>query len=134
MEHKRTVRKAVLIDDSEIDLYIQKRFLEVCHFSEELVMYKSANEALSSLKSEQSPPDVIFLDLNMPDDDGLTFLRDFSNLPAPVTAKAKIVVLTSSESKAERDQVFMFSQVIHFITKPLKNTDIEDLKRIILDA
>jgi len=133
MEHKRTVRKAVLIDDSEIDLFIQKRFLEVSHFSEELVMYNSANEALSRLKSEQSPPDVIFLDLNMPDEDGLTFLRNFNNLPTLVTTRSKIVVLTSSESQAERDQVFSFKQVIHFITKPLKNTDIEDLKRIILN-
>jgi CheY-like chemotaxis protein len=131
MEHKRTVRKAVLIDDSEIDLFIQKRFLEVSHFSEELVMYNSANEALSRLKSEQSPPDVIFLDLNMPDEDGLTFLNNFSNLPTLVTTKSKIVVLTSSESQAERDQVLSFKQVIHFITKPLKNTDIEELKRII---
>jgi two-component system, NarL family, nitrate/nitrite response regulator NarL len=133
MEHKRTVQKAVLIDDSEIDLYIQKRFLEVSHFSEELVMYNSANEALSRLKSEPSPPDIIFLDLNMPDDDGLTFLKNFSNLPALVTEKSKIVVLTSSESKAERNQVLKFKEVIHFITKPLKNTDIEDL-RIILNT
>jgi two-component system, NarL family, nitrate/nitrite response regulator NarL len=133
MEHKRTVQKAVLIDDSEIDLYIQKRFLEVSHFSEELVMYNSANEALSRLKSEPSPPDVIFLDLNMPDDDGLTFLKNFSKLPALVTEKSKIVVLTSSESKAERNQVLRFKEVIHFITKPLKNTDIEDL-RIILNT
>jgi two-component system, NarL family, nitrate/nitrite response regulator NarL len=133
MEHKRTVQKAVLIDDSEIDLYIQKRFLEVSHFSEELVMYNSANEALSRLKSEPSPPDVIFLDLNMPDDDGLTFLKNFSKLPVLVTEKSKIVVLTSSESKAERNQVLRFKEVIHFITKPLKNTDIEDL-RIILNT
>jgi two-component system, NarL family, nitrate/nitrite response regulator NarL len=132
MENKRTVRKAALIDDSEIDLIIQKRFLEVSHFSDELVMYNSANEALRYLKSEQSPPDIIFLDLNMPDEDGLTFLRNFSNLPSLVTTKSKIVVLTSSESQAERDQVFSFKQVIHFITKPLKNTDIEELRGIIL--
>jgi two-component system, NarL family, nitrate/nitrite response regulator NarL len=132
MKHSRTVRKAVLIDDSEIDLFIQKRFLEVAHFSEELLMYNSANEALSCLKSEQSPPDVIFLDLNMPDEDGFTFLRNFKNLPELITKKSKIVVLTSSESKAEREEVFKFEQVIHFISKPLKNSDIEDL-RIILN-
>jgi two-component system, NarL family, nitrate/nitrite response regulator NarL len=128
--NKGSVQKAVLIDDSDIDLFIQKRFLEVYHFSNELVMYNSANEALNSLKTTEVPPDVIFLDLNMPDADGFTFLKNFKNLPAAVTKKSKIVVLTSSESNIDRDYVLTFNNVIHFITKPLKQSDIEDLKII----
>jgi two-component system nitrate/nitrite response regulator NarL len=127
---KRSVQKAVLIDDSEIDLFIQKRFLEVYQFSDEVFMYKSANEALNALKSFVDPPDVIFLDLNMPDEDGFTFLVNFKSLPAAVTQTARIVVLTSSESHVDRDLVMSFNHVIHFITKPLKQTDIEDLRII----
>jgi two-component system, NarL family, nitrate/nitrite response regulator NarL len=128
------VERVVLIDDSDIDLFIQKRFLEVYHFSRQLDMYNSANEALNALKAsdEASAPDAIFLDLNMPDADGFTFLKNFSLLPASVTAKSKIIVLTSSESNIDRDYVFSFPNVIHFITKPLKNSDIEDLKQIFL--
>ena len=129
--NKGRVTKAVLIDDSDIDLFIQKRFLEVYHFSEELVLYKSADEALTSLKTTDDPPDVIFLDLNMPDADGFTFLKNFKSLPANVTRKSKIVVLTSSESNIDRDYVLTFHSVIHFITKPLKHSDIEDLKIIL---
>jgi two-component system, NarL family, nitrate/nitrite response regulator NarL len=128
---KGSVSKAVLIDDSDIDLFIQKRFLEVYHFSDELVMYNSAQEALSSLKKSDVAPDVIFLDLNMPDADGFTFLKNFKTLPPNVTKKSKIVVLTSSESNIDRDYVLTFHSVIHFITKPLKQTDIEDLKIIL---
>ena len=95
---KASVQKTVLIDDSDIDLFIQKRFLELYHFSEELVMYKSANEALNALKSEPVAPDIIFLDLNMPDSDGFTFLTHFNTLPDHVVGKSRIVVLTSSES------------------------------------
>jgi CheY-like chemotaxis protein len=127
---KGSVQKAVLIDDSEIDLFIQKRFLEVYNFSDELVMYNSANEALNSLKVIDKAPDVIFLDLNMPDADGFTFLKNFKTLPGAVTKKSKIVVLTSSESNIDRDYVLSFNNVIHFITKPLKHSDIEDLKII----
>jgi hypothetical protein len=63
--HKRHVAKVFLIDDSEIDLFIQKRFLEVCDFSDELLMFRSADEAFASLQSSSrdSAPDVIFLDL-----------------------------------------------------------------------
>jgi CheY-like chemotaxis protein len=128
---KASVQKTVLIDDSDIDLFIQKRFLELYHFSEELVMYKSANEALNALKSEPVAPDIIFLDLNMPDSDGFTFLTHFNTLPDHVVGKSRIVVLTSSESNIDREFVLSFDAVIHFITKPLKQSDIEDL-RIIL--
>lgn len=125
-----SVRKVVLIDDSEIDLFIQKRFLEVYHFSDDLIMYNSANEALTSLQTTEIPPDVIFLDLNMPDADGFTFLKNFKNLPPSIVKKSKIVVLTSSESDVDRDQVMAFRNVVYFITKPLKQSDIEDLKII----
>ncbi len=127
---KVCVQKAVLIDDSDIDLFIQRRFLEVSHFSQELVLYNSANEALNALRADTNPPELIFLDLNMPDADGFTFLKDFSRLPPAVTKKSRIVVLTSSDSNIDRDYVLSFNHVIHYITKPLKQTDIEDLRII----
>ena len=48
---RRLVEKTVLIDDSDIDLFIQRRFLEVYNFSNELLLYKSAEEALGWLKN-----------------------------------------------------------------------------------
>jgi CheY-like chemotaxis protein len=125
------VAKAVLIDDSDIDLFIQRRFLEVYNFSQQLILYRSAEEALNWLKmlNGEAPPDVIFLDLNMPDVDGFSFLENFETLPDNVKEKAKIVVLTSSNNKKDKEQAFANKNVIQFITKPLKQSDIEDLKK-----
>ena len=129
---KGSLKKVLLIDDSDIDLFIQKRFLEVYGFSAQLEMYNSANEAFRALKNadSESAPDAIFLDLNMPGADGFSFLKNFSLLPDSVTLKSRIVILTSSESNVDRDYVLSFHHVIHFITKPLTNSDIEDLKAI----
>ena len=129
---KGSLKKVLLIDDSDIDLFIQKRFLEVYGFSAQLEMYNSANEAFRALKNadSESAPDAIFLDLNMPGADGFSFLKNFSLLPDSVTRKSRIVILTSSESNVDRDYVLSFHHVIHFITKPLTNSDIEDLKAI----
>jgi CheY-like chemotaxis protein len=125
------VAKAVLIDDSDIDLFIQRRFLEVYNFSEQLVLYRSAEEALNWLKmlNGEAPPDIIFLDLNMPDVDGFSFLENFSGLPEGVRSISKIVVLTSSNNKKDKELAFANQNVIQFITKPLKQADIEDLKK-----
>jgi two-component system nitrate/nitrite response regulator NarL len=127
------VNKTVLIDDSDIDLFIQRRFLEVYNFSEHLVSYKSAGEALNWLKNinGDAPPDIIFLDLNMPEIDGFTFLKNFDTLPDHIRKKSKIVVLTSSNSSKDREQVFQNKNVIQFITKPLKQSDIEELQRML---
>jgi len=129
----RLVNKTVLIDDSDIDLFIQRRFLEVYNFSNQLFLYKSADEALDWLKNinGDTPPDVIFLDLNMPETDGFSFLKNFLELPEKVTTKSKIVVLTSSNNMKDREQAFTFNNVIQFITKPLKQADIEELKKLI---
>lgn len=130
---QRLVEKTLLIDDSDIDLFIQRRFLEVYNFSSELQVFKSAEDALSLLKEVTvgEVPDIIFLDLNMPESDGFSFLRQFKELPAWVRDKAKVVVLTSSNSSKDRDQAFSFAYVIQFITKPLKQTDLEELRKLI---
>ena len=127
------VHKAVLIDDSDIDLFIQRRFLEVYDFSESLAVYKSARDALHWLETTNgdAPPDLIFLDLNMPDVDGFTFLKLFDSLPEVVTKKTRIVVLTSSNSSSDREEAMKNRNVIQFITKPLKESDLESLQEMI---
>lgn len=126
------VDKAVLIDDSDIDLFIQRRFLEVYNFSNQLFIYTSAVSALEWLRklNEQDAPNLVFLDLNMPDMDGFGFLEKFKDLNQEIKKKIKIVILTSSNDAKEKKQALASEGVIHFITKPLKKTDLEEVKRL----
>lgn len=127
------VHTTLLIDDSDIDLFIQRRFLEVYQFSNHLIAFRSAKEALSWLGNLNGDPapEIIFLDLNMPEMDGFDFLKSFEKLPEGVQQATRIVVLTSSNSNKDREQAFTNSNVIQFITKPLKQTDIEALQETV---
>lgn len=126
------VDKAMLIDDSEIDLFIHRRFLELCNFSKELISYRSAESALEWLQNlnGDSPPNIIFLDLNMPVIDGFSFLHHFRSLPDKIKDHSRIVVLTSSNSVTDREQVFTYSNVIKMITKPIRQSDIDSLRML----
>ena len=127
------VDKTMLIDDSEIDLFIHRRFLELCNFSKELVAYKSAESALDWHRNlnGDAPPNIIFLDLNMPVVDGFSFLNLFARLPENIRDQSRIVVLTSSNSVTDREQVFLYKNVVHMITKPIKQSDIEALRLLV---
>lgn len=129
------VEKTMLIDDSEIDLFIHRRFLELCNFSRELIAYNSAEIALDSLRNLNGgePPNVIFLDLNMPVVDGFSFLNLFAELPEKIKKRSRIVVLTSSNSVTDREQVFLYKNVVQMITKPMKQSDIEALRILVAE-
>lgn len=124
------VEQIILIDDSEIDLFIQRRFLEVFNFGKQLKTFVSARTALDWLSTVNgtNTPQLIFLDLNMPDIDGFGFLLQFSKLPDTLREGIRIVILTSSNSRTDLDKALAFKNVVHFITKPLKQSDIESLK------
>ena len=76
-------------------------------------------------------PDVLVLDLNMPVVDGFTFLNLFTSLPNKIKDQSRIVVLTSSNSVTDREQVYLYKNVIHMITKPMKQSDIEALRILV---
>lgn len=129
------VDTTILIDDSEIDLFIQRRFLEVYAFSNNIISYKSAQEAIDALGQPRAKsPDIVFLDLNMPNIDGFEFLKTFNQMPESVTDKVRIVVLTSSNNKKDKIEAAQHKNVIHYITKPIKQSDIEDLKKMLMQT
>ena len=113
------VKLAILIDDNDIDLFVQKRFIEINRFAGQVITFRSPLEALTYLGKDNELPEIIFLDLNMPVMDGFEFLERFVTLPEGVTKYCQVVVLTSSSSSSDRDRALRFSNVIDFVSKPL---------------
>jgi two-component system nitrate/nitrite response regulator NarL len=120
------VELVVLIDDSEIDLFVQRRFIELSTFARTILEFKSARKALELLSTPgQQRPDLIFLDLNMPDMDGFAFLEELNKLEGPTTA---VAILTSSSGTADKARAATFPNVITFLSKPLSEKRLVELK------
>ena len=74
---------------------------------------------------ENTLPEVVFLDLNMPVKDGFVFLNDFEALSDTVKKKCKIVVLSSSISPEDINKASTNPYVIKYVNKPLSEKYLE---------
>lgn len=70
----------IVVDDDEVDLLTTVCFLEDYSFLEITGRYESATEALAAAKN--SPPDVLFLDIDMPGMSGLQLRQQLKDIPA----------------------------------------------------
>jgi CheY-like chemotaxis protein len=116
-------KKALLIDDNEIDNFINKKLLLKTKFANDIVEKKSAASALDFLKSAvddtETLPDVIFLDIMMPVMDGFDFLDEYDKLHPIIKNKCRIIMLSSTESFKDLNRANSNKHVYKFLNKPL---------------
>ena len=122
----------MLVDDNDTDNFISKRIIEITKFAKRVEVKGSGKSALDYLKEYQNDPNnlpsVIFLDINMPIVDGFVFLYEFEKFSELVRSKCKVIILSSSDNKRDIDKIVNNNHVIKFITKPLTETALDEIK------
>lgn len=115
--------KVVLIDDNPIDHYIMRTMLyknDICKQATYTFDGNMIIEFMEENKSDTSVlPDVIFLDLTMPDFSGWDFLEKFEKLKDNLEKPIELYVMTSSVRDADRERSIKYNCVSSFISKPL---------------
>ena len=124
--------RVLLIDDNETDNFISERIIQLTNFSQLTVVKNSGKEALDYLKENKNNPDqlpdLIFLDINMPIVNGFIFLYEFEKFSTVVKGKCKVIILSSSDNKRDIDKIVNNDHVIRFLTKPLTETALNELR------
>lgn len=118
---------ALIIDDSEMDIMLNKMILQNTNFAKKVLSADSASSALQLLQQEIDFPEVIFLDINMPGMDGFEFLEKFESLPNDLRKGCKIAIISSSEDLEDIEKAKEFTSVIKYLVKPL---EMDELKKI----
>jgi len=100
-----------LIDDSPAMRAVFEKGTR--EFDVELVIFDSATASWEYLQNNR--PDLLFLNIKMPGQDGLTFLKDLRHLPLHKDTR---VVMISSKDYAQDRTVAGELGALEFITKP----------------
>ncbi len=125
----------MLIDDNEIDNFINQKMMESCNFSENIHIYTSGKSALEYLKnmeriqdgSKLTTPELIFLDINMPVLDGFQFVEEFEKLDKKFISATKIIMLTSSIDPDDHAKSKLFSSIHDYVIKPLSQSALKGI-------
>lgn len=127
-----SIDRVMLVDDNDTDNFISKRIIEITKFARNVEVKNSGKAALDYLKENEGDvdmiPSVIFLDINMPIVDGFVFLYEFEKFSEMIRNKSKVIILSSSDNKRDIDKIVNNNYVIKFITKPLTEAALEEIR------
>ena len=102
--------KIMLVDDSRTMRNIQKSVLSQIGYTE-IVEASDGVDALSKVQAQT--PDLILLDWNMPNMDGMTFLKQFRERD-----KATPVIMVTTEAEKARVIEAIKAGVNNYVVKP----------------
>lgn len=122
--------KLLLIDDDEITNFAVDAILSRVNSVKSYEIKDNGWDALEFLKTRQGTshfPDLIFVDLNMPEMDGFEFIERYEAIFWLQNQSTKINVLSSSVSERDRQRSLGYSCVSEYTYKPLTEKKLEEI-------
>ena len=116
-EYKRTV---VLVDDNQTSRKFFLRAIE--NLSVDLKTYGNTDDAIEYLRDNK--PSLLFLNIIMPDKNGLTFLEELRKLP--LHSDTRVIMITSKDYSQDRTIASELG-ALDFIVKPMSMRSITSI-------
>jgi len=125
MENTKTYsfQRIMAIEDSEIDQYVIEQMMKRSSFAEQISICGSAQDALDKLDSftanSEDMPQLIFLDIPMPNMNGFAFLTELEKKYGHIKDLMSVIILTTSLDPIDRTTSNSYSNIKMYLNKPL---------------
>jgi len=110
------------IDDDPITSMLFKKVVQKASFAKKIINASNGEEALmliNNISNEETKPQLLFLDLNMPVINGWEFLDLFQQSDYFHVYDTKIIILTSTIDPDDIKKSESYPNVIEFLSKPI---------------
>lgn len=111
----KPINLVALIDDDEIVTFVEEKLIESTHLVNNINSFSNGQLAIDYLEANiadpSSLPEIILLDLNMPNMDGFEFMEAFIQLKPKIGKKITIYIVSSSISNMDLDRIKNISEV-----------------------
>lgn len=126
MKLKKKLNCILLIDDDSDDNEYHEIILRKLAITEKIDIAINGVEAIKYLKTkDRVPPELIFLDINMPKMNGWEFLEEYKDLDVKQKAKVVIMILSTSTNPEYIKKANEIKEVTGYESKPLDKDMIE---------
>jgi CheY-like chemotaxis protein len=126
------MRKYLIVEDDEVFIFLHEHVMRHADPDAEIISMKSSLMAVDLLneliEKGDKVPDVILLDLNMPEMNGFQFLEYCQPMAESIFKNTHIYVVTSSLYESDKTKALSFSFLKGFREKPLTK---EDARKIV---
>ncbi len=117
-----------IIDDSDVNNYYTEDLLDEFEFTNSVSTFLRAQEGLTELMrrvdENDNIPNVILLDIRMPEMDGFEFIEELEYRLEERTIDTKIFILTSSKHRRDVEAFDKQSIACEFLNKPLNKAEL----------
>ncbi|MBB5634620.1 CheY-like chemotaxis protein [Pedobacter cryoconitis] len=123
--------KVMLVDDNIIDLKINSKIIFISKLFDEIIQCQSGEEALSYFNTHSNQldklPNLILLDIQMPEMDGFEFLENYKRFPPELKENCVVAMLSSTLDFGDIRKAEANPYVIKLLKKPLYPVHLEEL-------
>jgi CheY-like chemotaxis protein len=123
------MRKLVIIDYDPIDHFMMKHILRGKNYFDTTTYTVYGALVLDYIEENKCQPeklpDVIFLDLNMPEFSGWDFLERMEQMQHEVNKNIQVYIISSSVRHIDKEASAKYRFVSNFISKPIESSEIE---------
>lgn len=119
-----------ILDDNALDHMILEKMLSKFNSdSDDIIHYYQASELIKTIKQnkEATFPDIIFLDLHMPDMNGWQFLEHLNRLNKYMHKNISVYVLSSSVDPIDINKSRCYACVKDYFFKPISYEKLEKI-------
>jgi len=111
-------KKVLVIDDSETNNFLVKAILEE---NKDILVFTLSNSKKAIKLIQEINPDLVILDIMMPDIDGIQILRELNQLK--IIHKYNIIVVSAKNNASIKEEALTLG-ALDYIIKPIGNSNL----------